>query len=69
MEYKVESEVGSDGMVHVEMPELSPGDRVTVRIEKKAVFEGERVLGRLKGMIEIMPGFDDPIEGLEWAYP
>ena len=28
----------------------------------------ERVLGRWKGRIHILPGFDDPIEGLEWAY-
>jgi hypothetical protein len=27
-----------------------------------------RVLGQLKGKIRILPGFDDPIEGLEWAY-
>lgn len=66
---KIESEVSADGMVHVALPDLSPGDRVTVTIEKRPSLDGERVFGRWKGMIEILPGFDDPIEGLEWAYP
>lgn len=73
MEFTVESEVSADGMVHITAPDLRPGDRVTVTVEKKAVGEGEqpkeRVFGRWKGKIEILPGFDDPIEGLEWAYP
>ncbi len=65
---KVEGEVSADGMVHIAAPDLSPGDRVTITLEKVIPLEGERVFGRLKGKIRMLPGFDDPIEGLEWAY-
>lgn len=67
---EVESEVSNDGVVHVPMPDLAPGSRVKVVIEEghPSAPSGERVLGRLKGKIHILPGFDDPMEGLEWAY-
>lgn len=65
---KLEGEVAADGMVHIAAPDLLPGDRVTVILEKRLPEEGERSFGRLKGKIRLLEGFDDPIEGLSWAY-
>lgn len=57
-------------MIHIPVSELAPGSRVKVLVEQgePSAPAGHRVFGRLKGKIEILPGFDDPIEGLEWAY-
>ncbi len=65
---EIDGEVGTDGMVWVAMPDLPVGAPIRITVEEKPVFKGERIFGQLKGKIRIRSNFDDPIEGMEWAY-
>ena len=60
-----DTDVLPEGWVQVRLPEEATGRRVRVTVEEFAAVPTERVFGRLKGMIEIMPGFKDPIPGFE----
>jgi hypothetical protein len=61
-EIRLEGEVQADGMLHLSVPNVPPG-RVRVILEPLEPEPKERVLGRLKGDLEILPSFDDPIPG------
>ncbi len=53
---------GDDGVLHVEVVGLPPGQRFEVVVREQAP---KRLPGRLKGLIEVPPDFDDPIPGME----
>lgn len=72
--------VGEDGMVHLALPELEPGQRVEVTVRDETgkkngqpapirrepdEFGRYRTAGGLEGMIWIAPDFDDPIPEME----
>ena len=67
---ELEAEVQPDGMLHLEIPDAQPGERLRVVIEKEEEpieieeVDGKpvRVFGQFKGRIRILPGFDDPIK-------
>lgn len=61
----VETEVQSEGLVQVRIPDVPEGRRVKVTVEDVPDTPKERVFGRLKGLVEIMPTFKDPIPGFE----
>lgn len=61
----IETEVQSEGLIQVRIPEALEGRKVRVTVEEVAEPPKERVFGRLKGMVEIMPSFNDPIPGFE----
>ncbi len=69
MGYGIEAEVGEDGMVHVAIPGTAPGEKVKLEVTReerirRAAENYDKRIGWLKGKIEILPSFDDPIEGL-----
>lgn len=59
----IKTEVQSEGLVQVRLPDVPAGRRVKVTVEEMPDAPKERVFGLLKGRVEIMPGFDDPIPG------
>ena len=63
--HTAETEVSPEGTVQVRVPDAPAGRRVKVTVEDVSDAPKERVFGRLKGLIEIMPSFDEPIPGFE----
>jgi hypothetical protein len=61
------TEVGDEGVITVRLPELKEGQKVevTVTTEGHEAPHAERRLGWLKGKVNLMPNFDDPIPGIE----
>lgn len=63
-EWKASQVVGQGGRIELLIPELHEGERVEVSVRRdEESAPDQRPLGILKGRVEIMPGFDDPIEG------
>lgn len=61
---RIETTVGKDGVLSI--PQLKEGERVEVIILRQPQTEGsKREGGWAKGWVHIMPGFDDPIPGME----
>ncbi len=61
---RIETRISQEGLVFV--PDLKVGEEVEVIVLRKGVVAtGERELGWAKGKIKILPGFDDPIPGME----
>jgi len=57
--------VETDGIINV--PEVKQGDKVEVIVLRHKTHDQPvpRQFGWLKGKIRILPGFDDPIPGME----
>lgn len=61
---RIETTVGKDGILSI--PQLREGERVEVIILRQPQTDGaKREGGWAKGWVHIMPGFDDPIPGME----
>ena len=68
--WKQTSTVGEGGRVEVVVPELRPGESVSVVVERNASFSpdavkppsGKRKLGMLKGKIWMADDFDEPLD-------
>lgn len=63
---KLETVIQSDGVIL--FPGVKAGDKVEVIVlhQARPVPQTKpRLYGWLKGKIEILPGFDDPIPGME----
>ncbi|MFY9233185.1 MAG: hypothetical protein WAO58_01870 [Fimbriimonadaceae bacterium] len=63
-------QVGDNGRIEIEAPELLPGTTADVilivpEVGKEAELPLESFGGWAKGRIKILPGFDDPIPGME----
>ncbi|MFZ4507245.1 MAG: DUF2281 domain-containing protein [Fimbriimonas sp.] len=57
--------VGSDGMIHIAVPELTPGQVVEVILRDTPPRKKFREAGRLAGKIVIADDFDAPLEEME----
>jgi hypothetical protein len=60
---RIQTTVGKDGTLVV--PELREGESVEVIVLRQPVTSGRRRGGWAEGWVHILPGFDDPIPGLE----
>lgn len=60
---RIEATVAKDGMLLI--PQLKAGDEVEVIVHRKPKKKKIRRGGWAKGKIKILPGFDDPIPGME----
>ena len=63
---RFETVAEEDGLVRV--PGVLAGEKVEVivlRVEEPKPQERQPLYGWLKGKIKILPGFDDPIPGME----
>ncbi len=61
---RFETTVGHEGIVH--LPDVTEGERVEVIVLKlHAATKPRRKGGWAEGKIRILPGFDDPIPGME----
>lgn len=61
---RIETTVGKDGILAI--PQLVEGEKVEVIVLRHAPQSlSERELGWAKGWVRILPGFDDPIPGME----
>jgi hypothetical protein len=56
--------VGSDGILHIAVPDLTPGQVVEVILREPAP-ERYRQVGRLRGKIQIANEFDAPLQEME----
>lgn len=65
MQESIRSEtVGSDGVLHIAVPDLAPGQVVEV-ILREPRAERYRQAGRLKGKIHVAEDFDAPLPEME----
>ena len=61
---RVETTVGMDGMLSI--ADLLPGEKVEVIVLRQLPTPStHRELGWAKDWVRILPGFDDPIPGME----
>ena len=61
---RVETTVGMDGILSI--ANLLPGETVEVIVLRQSSTPGSpRELGWAKDWVRILPGFDDPIPGME----
>lgn len=63
------STVGEDGRIEIIVPELKPGDKVKISVERESDAEGtpqatagKREMGFLKGKIWMADDFDAPLD-------
>lgn len=61
---RIQATVGKDGILAI--PQLKAGEKVEVIVLRQSQAETpKRAGGWAKGWVHILPGFDDPIPGMD----